>query len=69
MPTNTISKKSLHILEISASDDIEQVIVINLFKTWYNYIELMILYKTNWWWPQVHNEFEEYEIEIQVQSS
>ena len=69
MSTNTISKKSLHILEIIASDDIEQVLVINLFKTWYNYIELMILYKTNWWRPQVHNEFEEYEIEIQVQSS
>ena len=43
-----ISKKSLHILEGSASGvqvgDIEQVIVQNSFKILSNYMKLMILY-------------------------
>ena len=41
-------KKSLHILEDGASGvqvgDIEQVIVINLFRIWKNYIKLMVFY-------------------------
>ena len=31
-------------------------------------MKLMVLYKYSWWWPQVYNEFKEYEKEIQVQS-
>jgi hypothetical protein len=38
MLTNTLSKKIIHILEINASDDIEQVIVKFLSKTWYKYM-------------------------------
>ena len=39
-----------------ASGDVEQVIGKILFKIWYNYIEVMIIYKIIWWWPQVDKE-------------
>ena len=55
----------LLILEHAASGvqvgDIERVIVQYLFKVQWNYIRLMVSYKFLWWWPQLHDEFKEYE--------
>jgi hypothetical protein len=57
------SKKSLHILEDVASGvqvgGIEQVTVQKFFLN--DNIKLMGFYKVPRWYPQVHNEFKEYE--------
>ena len=44
---------------------IEQEIVLKVFRTWSNYVYLIIVYNCIWWRSQVYNKFKEYE-KIQV---